>query len=202
MNVVLDGVDYPVLDLTLDKYNFFKDVDKLGDPQVISLFTGIPVDDVKQAPFPDVKFVANLLRTQVIQDQNNSPLELTYTFKGKNYGLIIPSKISFEEWINLEVFTSKKPMDLPLIAAHLYKPLVEGTSGETRKLQPYSLEECQERANGDFKEFPLKVFMSAFFFLTTFATEYIKLTLSSMEMKQTESKYDNPTHQRRQHNWQ
>lgn len=185
MNVVLDGVDYEVRDITLDQYELVKQIDKMGDPQVITLFTGIPVDDVKQAPFPDVKFVANMLRNHILELQNEAPLHLTYTHKGKNYGLIIPSRISFEEWVNLEVFSTKKPMDLPLMAAHLYKPLVEGTNGDTRQLEKYSLDECQQRAQEDFKDFPLRVFSSALFFLISFATEYMKLTQLSMEMKKT-----------------
>lgn len=185
MNVVLDDVDYEIKDITLDQYELVKQVDKLGDPQVISLFTGIPVDEVKQAPFPDVKFVANMLRNHLIEMQDDAPLHLTYTHKGKNYGLIIPSKISFEEWVNLEVFSTKKPMDLPLMAAHLYKPLVEGTNGEERKLEKYSLEECQQRAKEDFKDFPLRVFSSSLFFLISFATEYMKLTQLSSVMKKT-----------------
>jgi len=184
MNIVLDNVEYPIKDLTLEQYDIVKQSDKLGDAQVISLFTGIAIADIKQAPFTDVKFVANMLRNHLLDLEDQRPLELTYTHKGKNYGLIIPTRMSFEEWINMEVFMAQKPLDLPLIAAHLYKPLKEG-QGQDRVLEKYDMTECQNRAQEDFKDFPISVFVSALFFFSSFVMEYTKSSLSSLETRMT-----------------
>jgi hypothetical protein len=186
MKIVIDDIDYPVKEMGLEQYNIITTNDKIGDPELISIFTDVPVEKVKQAPFQDITFVAKMLRQRISQDDMESPLHLTYTFQGKDYGLIIPSKISFEEWINLEVFLAKKPLDLKLLATHLYKPLVSGT-GEDRVLEPYSMEECINRSK-TWGDFPMSVFVSALFFLGLFSQKLMETTLSSLEMKMTENK--------------
>jgi hypothetical protein len=92
--------------------------------------------------------------------------------------------MSFEEWINMEVFMAQKPLNLPLIAAHLYKPLKEG-QGQDRVLEKYDMTECQNRAQEDFKDFPISVFVSALFFFSSFVMEYTKSSLSSLETRMT-----------------
>ena len=146
MRVVVNDRDYDLKELGLDKYEFLQKLDEMKDPQVISFLTDAPIEDIKKAPFGEVKFVSSMVKKQAFDMFEDTPLELTYTHKGKNYGLIVPSKISFEEWINLEVFMAKDKVDLPLMAAHLYKPLKNDKQGHERELIDYSLEECEERA--------------------------------------------------------
>jgi hypothetical protein len=196
MRVVLGDKDYDLVEIGLDKYDFLQKLDEMKEAQVISFLTNAPIEEVKQAPFADVKFVSDVVKTKFYQLYSETPLELTYTHHGVNYGLIIPSKISFEEWVNLEIFMASTPLDLPLIAAHLYKPLRSDKQGEERELWDYSLEECKTRAKNEFKDFPVRIFNSAVFFFTTFVMEYTKIILSSMETKQTEN--NNPTPQENQ----
>lgn len=188
MKVVVRDKDYDLVELGLDKFDFLNKIDEMKDPQVISLLTGAPIEEIKKAPFADVKFVSKMVKGQYGEMIENTQLELTYTHKGKHYGLIIPSKITFEEWINLEVFMAASPLNLPLIASHLYKPLISDKQGDERELMDYSLEECQKRADGDFQDFPIRIFNSALFFFTTFVMEYTKNILSSMETKATDKK--------------
>lgn len=173
MELIIDDIAYPIKDLSLDKYEIVMQSDKLGDAQIVALYTGLPVDKVKKAKFTNIKFIASFLREDLLNQFNPDELPLTLHFEGVNYGLIKPSEASFEEWINLEVFMAQKPLNLPLIAAHLYRPLATDQVGENRKLMSYDLEECQNRAE-QFKSFPLKAFISALFFLTTFAKELMK----------------------------
>lgn len=201
MRVVVNDRDYDLIELGLDKYEFLQKLDEMKDPQVISFLTNAPLEDVKKAPFNEVKFVSSMVKKQAFDMFEDTPLELTYTHKGKNYGLIIPSKISFEEWINLEVFMAKDKVDLPLMAAHMYKPLKNDKQGYERELIDYSLEECEERAKNDFQDFPIRIFNSALFFFTTFVMEYTKNILLSSEMKQTDKKQEtNPLNQENPNN--
>ena len=201
MRVVVNDRDYDLKELGLDKYEFLQKLDEMKDPQVISFLTDAPIEDIKKAPFGEVKFVSSMVKKQAFDMFEDTPLELTYTHKGKNYGLIVPSKISFEEWINLEVFMAKDKVDLPLMAAHLYKPLKNDKQGHERELIDYSLEECEERAKNEFQDFPIRVFNSALFFFTTFVMEYTKNILLSSEMKQTDKKQEtNPLNQENPNN--
>ena len=201
MRVVVNDRDYDLKELGLDKYEFLQKLDEMKDPQVISFLTDAPIEDIKKAPFGEVKFVSSMVKKQAFDMFEDTPLELTYTHKGKNYGLIVPSKISFEEWINSEVFMAKDKVDLPLMAAHLYKPLKNDKQGHERELIDYSLEECEERAKNEFQDFPIRVFNSALFFFTTFVMEYTKNILLSSEMKQTDKKQEtNPLNQENPNN--
>jgi hypothetical protein len=117
---------------------------------------------------------------------DTTPLNLVVDFKGVKYGLIRPSQISYEEWINLEVFMAESPLDLVKLATHLYKPLSNNKIGEDRELIPYSMDECLSRQN-DFKQFPITWLFSSLFFLTTFVQELMKVSLLSMETKAIEN---------------
>ena len=175
MELIIDDIAYPIRDLTLEQYEIASQSHKLGDAQIVSLFTGVEVSKIKKQKFTNIKFIANYLRSEIITNNNTEELQLTYTFNGVHYGLIKPSEFSFEEWINLEVFMAQKPLNLPLLAAHLYRPLKNTKQGAERELVDYDLGECQERAN-EFKKFPLNVFISALFFLTIFAQKLMENT--------------------------
>jgi hypothetical protein len=185
MKIVFDGVDYDIKPLTIVQYQTIMDNPNITDVDIISLFTEIPREEILKAPFADVKFVAKALRGDWAGLDSDLPLQLTYTFEGEHYGLIQPSKLSFEEWINLEVFFSQSPLNLPLLAAHFYKPLSSNKQGEDRELQPYNLQECMTRSS-QFQRFPIKVFLPALFFFVSFLQELTANTLSSSEMKMTE----------------
>ena len=187
MRVVVNDKDYDLLEIGLDRYELLMNLDKMKDPQVISFLTGAPLEEVKQFPFTEVKFVSQMVKSKFLENYNNTPLELTYTHHGVHYGLIIPSKMSFEEWVNLEVIMASKPIDYALVCSHLYKPLRSEKQGDERELWDYSLDECQKRARNEFKDFPVRIFNSALFFFTTFVMEYTQNILSSMETKATDN---------------
>ncbi len=192
MKVVFDGIDYDIKPLTISQYQTIMDNPNISDVDIISLFTEIPREEVLQAGFADVKFVAQALRGDWAGIDSDLPLNLTYTFEGKHYGLIQPSKISFEEWINLEVFFAQNPLNLPLLAAHFYKPLSSDKQGEDRELQKYSLSECMGRAS-EFGRFPIKVFLPALFFFVSFLQELTQNTLLSSETNPIEKLRGNNT---------
>lgn len=200
MRIVLDDKDYDLVEIGLDKYDFLQKLGDMKPAQAIAFLTNAPLEEVKKAPFADVKFVSDVVRSKFLEKYNDTPLELTYTHKGVNYGLIIPTKISFEEWVNLEIFMASTPLDLPLVAAHLYKPLRSDKQGDERELWDYSLDECERRAKNEFKDFPVRIFNSALFFFTTFVMEYTKIILSSLETKATEN--NNPPHNQEKQNKQ
>ena len=186
MKVVLGKKEYGLLPITIEQYELLKDNPDIKATELITMMTGAPLEEVKQAPFSQVSFISKMLMTEWV-NYDTSPLNLVVDFKGKKYGLIKPSIISYEEWINLEVFMAESPLDLVKLATHLYKPLSNDKVGEDRELIPYSLDECNGRID-DFKHFPITWLFSALFFLTTFAQELIKTSLSSTETKATKNK--------------
>ena len=188
MKVVLGKKEYGILPITIEQYELLKNNPDIKATELITMMTGAPLEEVKQAPFAQVSFVAKYLMTE--WQTTETPLQLVVDFKGKKYGLIKPSQLSYEEWINLEVFMAESPLDLIKLATHLYKPLMNDKVGEDRELIPYSLDECNGRQN-DFKQFPIAWLFGSLFFLTIFVQELTKASLSSMETKATGNKVKN-----------
>ncbi len=180
MKVVLGKKEYGILPITIEQYELLKNNPDIKATELITMMTGAPLEEVRQAPFTQVSFVAKMLMTE--WQTTETPLQIVVDFKGKKYGLIKPSQLSYEEWINLEVFMAESPLDLVKLATHLYKPLSSNKEGEDRELIPYSLDECMGRQN-DFKQFPIAWLFGALFFLTIFVQELTKASLSSMETK-------------------
>jgi|694.fasta_scaffold84296_3 hypothetical protein len=168
MKVVFEKKEYDIKSLTIEQYSAIKDNPNISEVQLIHLLTDIPVSEVMEAPMTDVKFVAQMLLGQYSTATEASELPLVIQIDGLNYGLMRPSKLSYEEWINLEVFFSQSPMDLTKLATHFYRPTINDKIGEERELIPYSLEECQSRENLFRKKFQMNWLMAAVFFFQTF----------------------------------
>ena len=185
MKVVLGKKEYGILPITIEQYELLKNNPDIKATELITMMTGAPIKEVKEAPFNQVSFVAKMLMTEW-GNTDTTPLQLVVDFKGKKYGLIRPSQISYEEWINLEVFMAESPLDLTKLAVHLYKPLSSNKEGDDRELIPYSMDECLSRQN-DFRQFPITHLFSGLFFLTTFVQELMKVSLSYMGTKVIEN---------------
>jgi len=184
MKVLLGKEEYPIKEVSINDYYFFQENNNIPDIELIERMTNCPMELLKQVPFHQIKFISTIIKTE-INKENLHPLNLCIEFNGKMYGLIKPTEITFEEWINLEVFFSESPLDLKRLITHLYRPLLNDKVGEDRELIPYNLGECNSRQN-EFGDFPLQHALSAVFFFNQFVQEYIKIILSSTETKMTE----------------
>lgn len=182
MKLVIENKEYEIKPITIGDYLDLKDEDinKVDDLEVIERFTDAPISEIKKIPFSKVKFLSSVIKTSY-NNTDTIPLTLTLKIKDKLYGLIKPSELSYEEWINLEVFMTESPLDLLKIATHLYKPLSSDKVGDDRELIDYDLNECLSRQE-DFKEMYMGNLLSALFFLTTFVQ---KLTESLLDYTET-----------------
>jgi hypothetical protein len=136
-----------------------------------------------EAPMTDVKFVAKMIMGEFSSATEASELPLVVDIDGVRYGLMKPSKLSYEEWINLEVFFSQSPLDLARLATHFYRPLANDKIGEDRELIKYSFDECQSREDLFRRKFQMSWLMAAVFFLQTFVKILIEDFQSSIPNK-------------------
>jgi hypothetical protein len=188
MKVIFDNKEFQIKSLTIEQYSAIKDNPKINDIQLIHLLTDIPVDEIKEAPMTDVKFVAKMIMGQFSNATEASELPLVIDIDGVKYGLMKPSKLTYEEWINLEVFFSQSPLDLARLATHFYRPTSNDKIGEDRELIKYSLEECQSREDLFRKKFQMNWLMAAVFFLQTFVEILTEDFLSSIQNKTNNKK--------------
>ncbi len=188
MKVILDNKSHEVRDLTIEQYLVLKENPNIKDHQLIHLMTGIPVDDIMEAPMGDVKFVAKMLMSQFIESEDLTELDLEMDIDGIIYGLIRPSKMSYEEWINMEVFMAESPVDVVKLATHLYRPVISEKRGEERELEKYDLDTCLSRGELFKKKMSMRKIITALFFLTTFAELLTTDFLSSIPNRQKREK--------------
>jgi len=187
MKLVIGKKEYEIKSLTIGDYLDLKDEDlnKVSDMDLLERFTTAPNNELKKIPFAKVKFISSMIKSSFGSDTDALPLALTLKLNDKWYGLIKPSELTYEEWINLEVFMTEKPLDLLKIATHLYKPLKSEKLGEERELIDYDLQECLSRQD-EFRNMIMGNLTSALFFLTTFVKKLTESLLGSMETKMKE----------------
>jgi hypothetical protein len=191
MKIQIGDTDYSVRDLTILQYETLKDREDISDIDFICLMTGVDKNILKQTKMTDIIFVSNFLRSEVVFQDEVGELELTLEIDGTLYGLIKPSELTFDEFINLEIFMAEKPLDLPKIATHLYRPLKDEYIGEKRNLVDYDLQSCLDRTETFKKHFPIKKLMSALFFLISFGkilTEDLLVSMETMKIEVEQSR--------------
>lgn len=184
MKLVIKEKEYEIKPMSVGDYLDLneQDVIKMTDLEVLERFTTAPKESLIKIPYAKVKFIASMIRSSYGSDTDALPLALTLKINDTYYGLIRPSELSYEEWINLEVFMAEKPLDILKLATHLYKPLKSDKMGEDRELVDYDMGECKTREQ-EFRDMNMGNLTSALFFLTTFVEKLTESLLGSLEKK-------------------
>jgi hypothetical protein len=179
MKLVIGNKEHEIKSLTIGDYLDLKDddINKIDDLELLDRFTTASKEEIKKIPYTKVKFIVSVIKSTFTNENEALPMALTLKLNDKWYGLIRPSELSYEEWINLEVFMTEKPIDLLKLATHLYKPLKSDKLGEERELIDYDLQECLSRQD-EFRDMLMGNLTSALFFLITFVK---KLTESLLD---------------------
>ena len=191
MKIVLDENEYELGELTLNQWSKVKDMNmtkqSMSDPQFISLMTGIPEKEIRQATVPQIGFVSKVLETWFSNTTKQQPLRQLIEFKGQMLGVTSPSEMSWGEWTDLEVLFAQENRDLKHIAAILYRPC-ESFNVNTleKKIVKYDYEECKERSK-DMGDFPLCDIYSGVFFLMKYAQLLTNKEKHSLEVKMKET---------------
>lgn len=193
MKIQIGETEYPIRDLTIEQYMVLNQIKELDDLDFVALMTGAPKDILKKVKVQDLLFASKYLKNDIAFQDEIGELDLVVEVNGVRYGLIKPSEMTFDEFVNLEIFMAEKPLDLPKIAVHLYRPVKDDYIGENRNLIEYDLQECLSRMDEFKKHFPIKKLMSALFFLITFGKTLTDNLLEFMETTKTEEKTQNTT---------
>ena len=160
VNPYLTIGQYQNLKLNMDSYK--------DDPTaLLSLYTNIPVNKLKDLPREQVKFVQEYITSQFTEKSVTDELHNVFTHNGVEYGLENDwSKLAWGGWVDLEVFSSDDiEQNIHLIMSILYRPIKERKKGRYI-LQPYKVDEIEDRAN-EFLTLPVNYWFGAsiFFFI-------------------------------------
>lgn len=172
--------------LTIQQYQRLKSNEEKyqnSSVETLSLYTDIPVNQLKDLPLEQVNFVQEYITSQITSNSMKDELHNIFTHNGIEYGLENDwTKLAWGGWVDLEVFASDKIEDnIHYIMAVLYRPVIDRKKGKYT-IKPYKADDIEDRAN-EFLTLPVNYWFGAsvFFFIT--GNLYISNLESSLIMK-------------------
>lgn len=181
MIITLGEEEVEIAYVSIQQYETLMENPEIDDIDFISLMTKLPITDLRDAPYDQIKFVASYIRAW-LNELQNPQLDLEIIYEGERLGLIMPTEMSYGEYADLHTIVSSKPVDMRLASAILYRPIIKG-KGEDRKIVKYDYDECKERSK-TFDAFPMSAYLASLFFLTKFKQIQLDNSPLYLESKQ------------------
>ena len=166
---------YKVKDLFSDDYFAAK---------IINIITDAPLEELLEADYEEVSYLAAYIMSQI-------PLEKPkfvdrFELDGVHYGFF-PNwrELSFAEFVDMDTISTKKPDELlsmlHILAAVMYRPIIEEKSEHDYKIEKYNVETMKDRSELFKKKLDIKYVLGAQFFFINYANRFLSYShLSSI----------------------
>jgi len=166
---------YKVKDLFSDDYFAAK---------IINIITDAPLEELLESDYEEVSYLAAYIMSQI-------PLEKPkfidrFELDGVHYGFF-PNwrELTFAEFVDMDTISTKKPDELlnmlHILAAVMYRPIVEEKSEHDYKIEKYNVETMKDRSELFKKKLDIKYVLGAQFFFINYANRFLSYShLSSM----------------------
>lgn len=172
-------------DLTIEKYQKIqKNPIKYNDPnEVLSLYLDLPVDELKDLPRDQVKFVENYITEQIIMNDKQQ-VHVTFEHDGVLYGMENDWKnIKWGQWVDMEIFSQPDNINdsIHMIMSLLYRPVIS-QKGTEYTIEPYKSSEVIKRGE-IMKQVPVKYWFGCSTFFLLISRQLVENTKNSLEVK-------------------
>jgi len=166
---------YKVKDLFSDDYFAAK---------IINIITDAPLEQLLESDYEEVSYLAAYIMSQI-------PLEKPkfvdrFELDGVHYGFF-PNwrELSFAEFVDMDTISTKKPDELlnmlHILAAVMYRPIIEEKSEHDYKIEKYNVETMKDRSELFKKKLDIKNVLGAQFFFINYANRFLNYShLSSI----------------------
>jgi len=166
---------YKVKDLFSDDYFAAK---------IINIITDAPLEQLLESDYEEVSYLAAYIMSQI-------PLEKPkfvdrFELDGVHYGFF-PNwrELSFAEFVDMDTISTKKPDELlnmlHILAAVMYRPIIEEKSEHDYKIEKYNVETMKDRSELFKKKLDIKYVLGAQFFFINYANRFLNYShLSSI----------------------
>lgn len=196
--IVYEGKEYKIQEPTIEVWNRINILKDLTEPKefqlyLISIATGLSIEQIKEADWQGVVDVADHLAEYFLGDESDKFYN-NFEFNGKKYGFINLEKLTFGEFIDIDEYLnrplSKRNGELNHLMALFYREL-----DDKGQLVPYDASKLEDRALL-FKFLPIKYLKGAMRFF--FRLEHIlqKSTRSSFHRMYYRMKWKLKSHLR------
>ena len=153
--------------------------------RLINIVSDAPVEDLLESDFQEVNYMSTYVMELL-------PLEKPefkdrFELDGVKYGFFPNWKdLSFVEFIDMDTISTKKTDELldmlHILAAIMYRPIIEEKSEHDFKIEKYDVQSMTERAELFKKKLDVKYILGAQFFFIKFANRFSNYTqLSSIQ---------------------
>lgn len=144
--------------------------------QILSLFTGIPTNQLKNCSTDEIQLIEYFLQDK-IHVPKQQEVVLNFIYNDVEYGLENDwSKLAWGAWIDFEVYsTDNIYANLHRIMSILYRPIISKDKKNVKKYKivPYKSEEIEDRAE-IMKNVPLTYWLGAAQFFFSIALIFTK----------------------------
>jgi len=172
--------------LTIEQYQKLK-----ANPQIyeansvatLSLYTGVPMNKLKDLPLNQITFVQEYITTQLTNNSMKDELHNVFTHNGIEYGLENDwTKLAWGGWVDMEVFAAENVEEnIHYLMSILYRPITNRKKGNYT-IEPYKADDIQYRAN-EFLTLPVNYWFGASVFFFIIVNLYMKDLESSLTTK-------------------
>lgn len=151
--------------------------------ELLSIFTGLDVNELKKLPKDNVNFIETYLRETLLKTEKPNENFVTFEFQGQTYGLENNwSQLTWGAWVDFEILTAENlEQNIPHIMSILFRP-VERFDKKGYILKPYDPDDVLKRAEL-FEELPVKYWWWSSDFFLRAAELYITDTKNSLKLK-------------------
>jgi len=191
----IDGVPYEVPDYT--PINVYAKIYKIKDlftdeyfaAKLISAISDCPLQDLLDCPFEEISYISNYILNNLPKEKDIKFVD-RFELNGVHYGFFPNWKdLTFAEFIDMDTIASKKPEELldmlHILAAIMYRPIVDETSEHNFQIEKYDLVTLTKRSELFKRKLDVKYVLGAQFFFIKFATRFLSYTPPSLTPKMT-----------------
>ena len=158
---------YKVKDLFTEEYFAAK---------LLNIVSNAPLDLLLESEYNEIEFLAYTILSKM-----SHPDETFYDrfeLDGVHYGFFPNWRdLTFAEFVDMDTISSKKPDELldmlHILAAVMYRPIIEETSEHDFKIEEYDMISLKKRAELFKKKLDIKYIIGAQFFFIKFAKKYL-----------------------------
>lgn len=177
----LEGKEYKVPEyITINHYSQIFKVQGFFDDdhfaaKLINIVTGAPVKELMDSDYQEVQFVASYILSLIPIEK--AKFEDRFELDGVHYGFF-PNwrELTFAEFIDMDTISTKKTDELMnllhILAAIMYRPIVEEKGPHDFKIEKYNVETMKKRAELFKNKLNIKYVLGAQFFFIKFANRF------------------------------
>lgn len=167
---------YKIKDLFSDDYFSAK---------LINIITDAKIEDLLESDYQEVSYIASYIMSLI--PIKTPEFKDRFELDGVKYGFFPNWRdLTFAEFIDMDTISTKKPEELldmlHILAAVMYRPIVEEKSEHDFKIEKYDVKTMTERAELFKKKLDVSYILGAQFFFIKFANRFLNYTqISSIQ---------------------